>query len=209
MIAPGFHHYAIEANGELSLGRSDYEPGFFRPLVYRSALLRYLIFNLKAGYTVRELPNMLSDALRREGGDEDLRYVGNTSADATEERLEDSAAVIAAFFRDLPSHSGMPPERIIFVLDGLRSVIYTLSALARARESYIGRTRRKFMKHARNDGYRVIDLHPVFTEHFGRRHGQRFEFPTDGHWDALGHEIAAEQVIGSSLFKDIFAASIN
>ena len=74
--SPGFHHYAIEANGELSLGRSDYEPGFFRPLVYRSALLRYLIFNLKAGYTVRELPNMLSDALRREGGDEDLRYVG-------------------------------------------------------------------------------------------------------------------------------------
>ncbi len=45
--APGFHHYAMTENGELSLDRSDYEPGFFRPVVYQSALLRYLIFNLK------------------------------------------------------------------------------------------------------------------------------------------------------------------
>jgi hypothetical protein len=63
------------------------------------------------------------------------------------------------------------------------------------------------MEHARNSGYQVIDLHPVFTEHFGR-YGKRFEFPTDGHWNALGHEIAAKQVMGTGLFKEIFFASI-
>ena len=49
------------------------------------------------------------------------RYAGNTDASADDKRVQDSLAAIDAFFRDMPERVGLPPDRVLFTLDGFRS----------------------------------------------------------------------------------------
>ena len=53
--------------------------------------------------------------------------------------------------------------------------------------------RRYFMDQARADGYEVIDMQPVFVDHY-RSHRQPFNWLRNIHWKALGHGLCAEQV---------------
>jgi len=51
----------------------------------------------------------------------------------------------------------------------------------------------------------VLDMQPVFIA----RHaldGSRFEFPTDKHWNALGHELVAQEMRHSAVFQRLFGA---
>jgi len=48
------------------------------------------------------------------------RYAGNTDFEASPKRVSDSLAAIDAFFRDLPVKTGLPPDRVLFTLDGFR-----------------------------------------------------------------------------------------
>jgi len=49
----------------------------------------------------------------------------------------------------------------------------------------------------------VLDMQPVFIARHARD-GARFEFPTDKHWNALGHELVAEQVRRTNVFQRLF-----
>ena len=44
--------------------------------------------------------------------------------------------------------------------------------------------RRAFRSRAESLGYEGIDLDPIFFRHYAT-HGQRFEYPHDGHWNEL------------------------
>lgn len=185
--SPGFHHY-VRDDDALRLQLFPFQRGLTKRLATESALLRYLVMNLKV------------TALT---AGPDGTFVGNTAAEATPPRLADSQAAVEAFFRDLPAMSGLPPERIAFVVDALRDAIYQTSAPADAEASYFGQMRRHFIERARTRGYEVIDMQTVMTEAF-RRDGQRFDFPYDGHWNGVGHAVAAEAVKGSRTFRAVF-----
>jgi len=45
----------------------------------------------------------------------------------------------------------------------------------------------------------VIDMQQEFTNHY-KKHGQMFEFPNDGHWNAVGHEVFADAVERSAVY---------
>ena len=96
-----------------------------------------------------------------------------------------------AFFRDLPDVIGLPPDRVLFTLDGFRYP----DAVAGATGTYFDLMRRAFRSRAESLGYEVIDLDPFFFKHYAT-YGQRFEYPHDGHWNELGHALAAEAVLG-------------
>ena len=49
------------------------------------------------------------------------RYAGNTDASTDQKRVKDSLAALDAFFRDVPERVGLPPDRVLFTLDGFRS----------------------------------------------------------------------------------------
>ena len=51
------------------------------------------------------------------------------------------------------------------------------------------------MDEARADGYEVIDMQPVFVDHY-RAHQQPLNWLRENHWNALGHGLCAEQVGG-------------
>jgi|RhiMethySRZTD1v2_1073278.scaffolds.fasta_scaffold14060_10 hypothetical protein len=184
---PGFWHYAPDANQQLRLTLFEYRPSFRGQIAVSSALGRYLIFNLQAGAAWNSLRQFLFSRTAAES-----RYAGNTATDASAERLSRSFATLDAFFRDLPGYAGLPPSRILFVVDGLR---YPEVAAASA-GSYFDRMRKALLEKAAALGYATLDLDPHFFAHH-RRTGERIEFVRDAHWSSIGHGIAFDAVTAS------------
>ena len=78
--------------------------------------------------------------------------------------------------------------------------MYDEQELQRAHGSYYDQMRREFMSRAASVGYTVLDMQRPFMEHY-KVNNAKFEFPEDGHWNALGHRLAAENIMRNKLFK--------
>src|SRR4051812_13697115 len=119
-VGPGFWQYAPNANGELDLRLNPHEAGTLISLARHSALARYFIINLGIQnrlFAIRWLGEMIFG----KPANAEPRYAGNTDASADEKRVRDSLAAIDAFLRDLPEHVRLPPDRVLFTLDGFRT----------------------------------------------------------------------------------------
>jgi hypothetical protein len=194
---PGLHVYVNGPDDRLDLRRTDYRPSPLRVLVRHSALGRYLVFHLHVVETATAIAarwgfNSAAHAAMPP-------YVGNTAAEASPERVRDSQAAIDAVLGDFASIVALAPERITFLIDGAR---YDRDIEATER-SYFGQMRSYFMREAAQRGYEVIDLQSWFVAR--SRDGARLEFPTDAHWNAIAHEVAAEGLASSRLYRTMFA----
>jgi hypothetical protein len=189
---PGFWEYAPGADGSLQLRLIEYHPGWLRPIVYHSALARYLFFNLQVGDTWQQIRPFIfgTPALAAP------HYAGNTSAELDPSRVRDSISVIDAALRDLPTIVGLSSDRVLFTLDGFRYP----DAAAAGKGTYYDLMRTAFRGKAESLGYEAIDLDPRFFQHYSV-HGQRFEHPHDGHWNETGHAVAAEAALDSELIR--------
>ena len=195
-LYPGQHHFLPQDDGGMQLVRLDFAPNPLGPLVYSSAFARYLLLNLK----VRSLPAALKRQLSGKQPDQGARFVNNTLAEYTPERLDLSLRAVDAFLGLLPEKSGLAPERILLLIDGLRPALYDPPQLERDAASFFGVMRAQFTERARARGFEVLDLQPAFLQTFARD-GQRFEFPTDYHWNGPGHAVLAETVRGSRVWS--------
>jgi hypothetical protein len=61
------------------------------------------------------------------------------------------------------------------------------------------------MKNAEKLGFEIVDMQPVFLKHY-RKYGQRFEFPNDGHWNSLGHELFTDAIAKSKALSKVLAS---
>ncbi|MGC2415504.1 MAG: hypothetical protein WA459_22760 [Stellaceae bacterium] len=179
------------AGNDRRLRLVPYRPGWLRLAVRHSALLRYLVLNLR-------LDRTLSAA--RIAGLAPLRsaVAEPAAADAQTARLAAANGVIADFFRDLSRLSGLPADRVLFVMDGFR---YPELAAAE-KDSDTDRLRQEFRAAAEARGYQTVDLDPIFFERY-RQSGSHFEMPGDRHWNGEGHAVAAEGVLSSRLLNAI------
>lgn len=193
---PGFHLYVQGEGGELELRRSDYRPKWWVRLLLHSALVRYAVYHLQVQDHLPRLFDVAAHAAEE-------RFVGNTSARADSQRLADSRRAVAAFLRDLPDKSDLPPGRVLFLVDGVRYPVDDAPTQAARAASYFVRMREHFIAEAKKRGYGVVDMDPIFFAHW-RRHRARFEYPRDGHWNPLAHRLAADAVIRSESFAEIF-----
>jgi hypothetical protein len=188
----GMHCVTLRDGADLELipSRGD---STIRSLAKSSALLRYVVFNLGFNWRLplgRLMPSEVADQ----------RYVGNTSSDTDPERMAKSKAVVDYFLKELPGRAGDTP--VIFVIDGMRPNLYSSETMAAARGSYFDLMREYFKDQAVRFGHEVIDMQSVFEDHY-RTHGKRFEFPTDGHWNELAHDLAAQQVLASRTYQRV------
>jgi hypothetical protein len=190
---PGFHHYVEDGAGQLTLRRFDYQPGWKRNVAVHSALLKYLLINLKVLHHLTrlwgELPSFGAAAHAE-------NFVGNTSATTGKRRIERSKAAIRAFLRDLVSFAGWKPAQVVFVVDGIRYPSSKPAVLG----SYFMQMRTFFMSEARQSEFEVIDM----DENFFARHptdATAFQFKDDRHWNGLAHGIAADAVAESAVFS--------
>jgi hypothetical protein len=189
LTGPGWWVYVPGTDGDLHLRLVEYRPGWLTSFARNSALARYVFFNLQFANTLRELKDLLfgSPAIAAP------RYAGNTPAYADAARIDASLAVIDAALRDAPDIIGLPPDRILFTVDGFR-----YPEAVPSDDTYFGRMRQAFMARALSLHYGVIDLDRCFFTDYAKRR-ERFEYPTDGHWNGVGHEVAARAVLASDL----------
>ena len=184
-IMLGYHHF-VERGDRLAVQRVDFNPSLGFRLAQGSALVRYITHNL----ATMEAPRRI---VRRT-----LRRLRGAPVDASKRAVD-------AFLDLLPEYSGLDPERIVFVVDGMRRSLYDPERLDEARGSFLDVMRRYFLANAGRRGYEAIDMQPRFIAHY-REHGRRFEWPRDEHWNALGHERCFEAVAGSELLAAGFPA---
>lgn len=185
---PRFHYFTDD-------GRTvcvDYDVSDVKELLRHSATLRYVMHNLEAGPRLAELLH-------------GTRFPG--PGDALERRIADSQGAVDRFFEELPAKSGLAAKDVVFVLDAARPNIYDPGTRAANADGYHNRMRRYFAAKARALGYELIDLEPVFLRHYAAD-GSRFELaPTDSHWNAAGHRLAADEIRRSSAFRRLFRAA--
>jgi hypothetical protein len=199
--SPTGFHYFEESGGQLRLARMDYSPSRLRSVVRWFAVARYLVYNLRLPQGIASVKARFSEPAARPG-----QFVGNTAGAPDSQRLADSRRVVDEFLAELPARSGLDPSRIVLVVDGMRTNLYSAEGLKAARGSYFDVMRGYLMSRAAPRGFEVIDMQPRFIERY-RRDSVRYEFPTDGHWNAVGHEEAAVAVARSTVFKETFGAT--
>jgi len=192
-IGPGFWQYAPDANGVLQLRLNPHQAGALISLARHSALARYLIINLGIQNKLFAI-RWLGELIFGKPANAAPRYAGNTDASVDEKRVRDSLAAIEAFFRDVPQRVGLPADRVLFTLDGFRSA----EAARDGTGTYFDLMRRAFLEKAAAKGYEAIDLDTRFIPRHART-GESFEFYDDNHWNAAGHEVAAQAVMESKL----------
>lgn len=192
---PGHSYFADDAQGALALRRIDYQPSLWRRIIRESALVRYVTLNT-------DLLNFVLKWQHLPFGrpSNTVAFVGNSGAQADPVRIADAQRAIDTFLTNVTEAAGLPPQQILFAVDGMRPHIYEAATRQLAAGSYFDIMRQYFMTQARQGGFEVLDLQPRFVEHFSRHH-RLLEFATDNHWNSLGHEIAEEAIAQSSLYR--------
>jgi len=194
---PGFHYFHPDSTmDDVRLERVDYHPNKMRRIVLKSALARYLFFNLQINQLVVQLRNRLE-------GNPATAYVANMPARLPKEQLDAATQAAEMFLSVLPKYSGLSPEKILLLVDGVRPELYSANEPATVKSSYWGQMRNSFIGRAKQQGYEVVDMHEAFRRNYGQK-GERFEFSNDNHWNSVGHEVAAVEVMRSALFHRLF-----
>ena len=191
---PRFHYFKENGHG-FELQRVDYQRSAIKTFLRKSALLRYVMFNLQAGATL--------ERLRHRCRSEDPYACAAGSPAALEQRIVDSQRAVDYFLDQVPAKSGLGGDSIVFVVDALRPAMYSAETLLKAQNSYVSRMRQYFMKQARSRGYEILDMQPAFMGKH-RLDNSRFEFPTNGHWNELGNRVVADEIRKSAVFTRIF-----
>ncbi|HKS04795.1 MAG TPA: hypothetical protein VJR92_00655 [Gemmatimonadaceae bacterium] len=191
------HHQFRETPSGLVLARNDRPASLGRAVMRRSAVARYAVLNLRVQDALARVKAYFAKPATQ-------TFVGNTSAEASAARLADSKRVVNTFLQSLPEYSGLAPQRVVFVVDAVRSAIYSPGDSVAIAASYFAIMRSYFVETARAAGFEVIDLQPVFAQHFARE-AKRFEFPTDGHWNGMAHGVAATALEQSRVYRAVFA----
>ncbi|MGF1650455.1 MAG: hypothetical protein ACFCUN_08390, partial [Hyphomicrobiaceae bacterium] len=127
------------------------------------------------------------------GGEEEWRPEFISSAvDIRKINDHDSNRFFARYvFEQMAALSEHHGFRLVFVMDGVREAIYE----GRAPMDYeVGRLNRIAREETARLGLSFIDLHDRFAADYAK-HGLRFEFPFDWHWNARATAIVAEAVV--------------
>ncbi len=165
-----------------------------RGLLKQSALLRYIYDNL--GFNPKQIQAWLANAKQTP-----VRF-GGVDAVVEPQRFTDSLRAIDLFFQYLPEKSGLPVNKILFVMDGMREVKNAADD-APAQQSYFGQMRQYFMQTAQQRGYEVVDMHPIFLQ--AQQVGQKVDFiPQDWHWNSFAHKLVADAVKQTQVYQQTF-----
>lgn len=165
---------------------NPYVPSRLQRWARKSSLIRYVVFNLKISPAFRRA-DVLVQAQQQSAADDEA------AEKLRRERIERSTDYILG---KLAKEN--PDRTVVFMLDGPRQQIY--AGELEQRDDFElwsnGLLRRKAEKY----GFPFLDLTGPFSESF-RRDGVKFESEFDYHWNAHGHDVAANALMET--FQDV------
>ena len=135
-----------------------------------------------------------------------LSWRSRESTDEEMERVAMARQATDAFLRMMPERSGLETDRVVFVVDAARPMAYAKGWAHALDGTYHDLARRYFIERARAGGYEVIDMQPVFVDHY-RSHQQPFNWTRDKHWNSLGHGLCADQMAQSTVLRRMLTAT--
>jgi hypothetical protein len=144
--------------------------------VFKSAFFRYLWLNVK-------LPRFFNKPVNR-------------SKSAPQEVDKQTVTVTRLFLIQLKKIVGDMP--VWLLTDAPRPANYARNWKEAAATHPVAMQYAHFRTEARLIGFYTVDMTEVFRDDYFR-HRQRFEFPTDGHWNTRGHRLAAQALADSML----------
>jgi hypothetical protein len=115
--------------------------------------------------------------------------VANTARPPAELRKR----VLDYYFQQLNALAEANHTRFVFLVDADRGALYTGGQ--RTSTSWNATDRNDFIHAVSSHGFTVIDTQPLFQRHWQSR-AERLDFlPADGHWNAVAHRLAAQEVM--------------
>jgi len=171
------------AGGQPSIAHSAYRESPLKRVVQASALLRYIYYNLK-------IADWLSQT-----------YIAGPPADGklTRDHLGEKEKLLGYYFAEIMALSAATPARVLFLVDGDRGAIY--AGKRRGKAAWNRDERQLFLRLAARYGLEVLDMQPVFERHWRQRHERMDFLPTNGHWNAVAHQLAADEVLKRLIAK--------
>lgn len=169
-------HNSFQLRGrEVSLVHAPYQEASSKHVMLQSALLRYGYYNLK-------FTEWLNTAFAH------LQGQGGFTLPAQE---ADNEKVVEWYFSELKQAA--PGSRIIFLADGDRDGIY--NGMNNEKSRRIQQHLAVLQREAAVAKIEFINMHPVFEQHWKTRHERMDFLPMDGHWNPVGHALAAQEVL--------------
>ena len=164
------------------------------PVPYRQGALAWLR-NRSATWRYLSHGTLLNLAASRAlilGSRDQARYEANVDVTGLEAREALDRRATAYGFGQLQAACAAARARLVLLMDGVRAGIEAgqLSGAEAEYESGALRLNRMARQEAERLGIPFVDLHPVFAQDF-RRNARPFAHPTDGHWNAYAHSLAA------------------
>jgi len=148
----------------------------WKRIVYKSALFRYLDFNLN-----------LRQIRRNIAGIDDRTFEANIAADKVIKNKDRIFEVTDHLVRVIREENS--DRRIIFVFDAPKGEVYT-DTLDDSRVLWLNEMMKEICC---TYNVEFLDLTPLMLEEY-RANGRKFTSELDGHWDEYGHEFVANVV---------------
>ena len=92
---------------------------------------------------------------------------------------------------ELPPALGLPPECIVLLMDSDRYAIYNAQSASPRKDS--PKVWQHFITEAEQLGFKVRDLDHVFRQLYAQDHVKFDHWPTDRHWNKVGHGVGADE----------------
>lgn len=173
------HNYFSFGEQGIAVASTPYVESHLKETVLHSALLRYAYYNLK-----------LPDWAGTKGGKPAEVDASDRAALALRHARRDAA--LDYFVAETAKLQRQYGTRFVFLVDGDRNAIYSNGKTPPA---WAEGDREALLTRLRTASFDVVDMQPVFAQHWAT-YRERMDFlPMDGHWNRVAHRLAAEQVL--------------
>jgi hypothetical protein len=186
-VGPFYHTLRFENDSSISeIPAKPYYASSYRRILKRSALVRYLLFNVKINETILSLYSKITQE------DNTHQFNANVNVSNIIKNQIFIRKVVEYISKILSKE--LKGKKIIFMVDGSRHDIYK-NNLNHCSVCYMNEIS---MSLAKENEFIGIDLNGVFGPEYARKH-LAFNSLEDFHWNAYGHQLVADTL--SRLFK--------
>ncbi len=179
-IGPFYHTLRVETDSSVTeIPAQPYQVSGMRRMLKRSALVRYLLFNIKINETIA--------SFRSKSGNNETAQQFNANVNVNEVTRNQASIRKAVAYIGSALRKELQGKKIIFMIDGSRYDIYD----HKLNECNVCYMNDMSMQAAQKYAMWGIDLNYLFEREY-KKNKQVFNTPEDFHWNAYAHQLVAD-----------------